>query len=165
MNFKEIFDEVFTEEEKKDSNGVYINNVLLSFSKSFIFYLTKIKLFLQFEEQRQDENHWKDELRSPLGKILGGFGGAKSKDEMLNKLFEHFEEDYKYTEAASKAQYSDFYNKVKNFRENIQNIAVEYYPKLVDWLFDNFYKIRKLDGDERKEAIKNACKEFTDAIN
>lgn len=156
MKFKEIIDE-----ELKNKNNSYLENVFNLQFPTFLFRVAKIKILLDYEENAQDKNHWKNEVKNPLKQLLSEFGGVKNKKILIDNFLKNKTNYFAKVNSEFKIKYPDLYAKIGNFTDQqLTNITNEYFPKLVDWIFNSFYKIRTLQKDVRLEEISNCCNEF-----
>ena len=131
MNIKNIL----LKEEKKEYNQEYLNNTAgkqIQYTTSILF---KLIYLLPREEQGQDKNHWKGELKSGLSVLLGNFGGVKSSKLILDKFNEKKYESYSFVLKMIKERYTKLYSPKEFNIDVINNIANDYYPKIAEWIY------------------------------
>lgn len=160
MKFKDLIDE-----ELKQKNNLFLEGTLNSQKKSFLFVLAKLKIITQIGNNNIYENHWKGELRSIISEILKDFNGVRDKNEFTASLFKNLDDLFISVNNLYKNKYPEIYKQNNGFTdEQLVNLANVYFPKLANWIFDSFYKIRKLNKNERKEKIAECCKDFLEKI-
>lgn len=148
---KNVIDDTFSLKEEK---VLFDNNFLENSAGSYIAYTTSIlfKLIklLPMEANKQDKNHWKGELVSPLQKMLSSLGGVKNPKLILDKFNEKLPEAYLVIKQDLEEKYSSLMPPKELTTEMVKEISDKYYPIIAKWLFDNFKIVQK---DKKGNAV------------
>lgn len=134
-------------EEKVEYNNEYIEGSLKSQASSVTYYLFKLVYLLPREEQGQDKNHWKGELRNSLKHLLSNLGGVKNPNLILDKLNKMKGEAYNTILLGLKNKYYGLMNPKELTIDMVNDIAEKYYPVISNWLFSNFKEVQKNKKD------------------
>ena len=156
---KQIIDETFLFEENKQENNEY----LIKSAGAYIQYTTSILFKLLYllprEENEQDKNHWKGELRNPLKELLSNLGKIKSSKLILDKFNEKKQESYSFIHSMLKTRYSSLMEPKELNKDMIDEIANKYYPLIASWLFDNYKEVLK-----DKSIVTSKVSQFVNSL-
>lgn len=145
---KDVIDFLFLlKEEKVEYNNEYIEGSLKRQASSVAYYLFKLVYLLPREEQGQDKNHWKGELRSSLMRLLSNLGSVKNPNLILDKLNKMKGEAYNTILLGLKNKYYELMNPKELTIDMVNDIAEKYYPVISNWLFNNFKEVQKNKKD------------------
>lgn len=121
MNIKNIIDNMLFEE--KESGVSYLNNVLKLQTRNIFEKYFKLSILAEYD--KQDINHWKNEMFSGISLILTKYGGGVKEEKFRNIFNENFEKD---VSNSYKFLYPKYENIIgsKEYYKNCEKIKINY---------------------------------------